>query len=164
MTTQQPVWIVAANLGDASPLEHGGAFVLIDATGVYEAELWRYEPDGREMVRFSLDRCHRTATGEIMGGYAVGDNVYHPQSVAWFGSSEDLESVVSYADHKKLVIHLCGHNVIDRAGAYLDLCGYWGSANFDGYPDHLTAAQAKKLIGRLQRCLVSKRPFNPSIA
>jgi len=39
METNQPVWNVIANLGDATPLEYGGAFLRIDETGVYDPEL-----------------------------------------------------------------------------------------------------------------------------
>ena len=37
--TNQPSWKVIANLGDATPLEYGGAFLLVDETGVYCPEL-----------------------------------------------------------------------------------------------------------------------------
>ncbi|NCC40917.1 MAG: hypothetical protein EOM21_16010 [Gammaproteobacteria bacterium] len=37
--TNQPVWKVIHNLGDATPLEYGGAFLLVDETGVYAPEL-----------------------------------------------------------------------------------------------------------------------------
>jgi hypothetical protein len=43
MTTNQPQWVCAANLGDANPLGYGSKFLLIDATGVYDPELWVYE-------------------------------------------------------------------------------------------------------------------------
>lgn len=45
--TNQPKWHCVANLGDVNPLEYGGAFVLIDATGVYPPELHVWdEPTG----------------------------------------------------------------------------------------------------------------------
>jgi hypothetical protein len=37
--TNQPVWKCIANLGDTTPLEYGGAFLLVDETGVYDPEL-----------------------------------------------------------------------------------------------------------------------------
>lgn len=37
-TTQQPVWKLIANLGDAHPLDYGGYFVYVDETGTYEPE------------------------------------------------------------------------------------------------------------------------------
>jgi hypothetical protein len=37
--TNQPSWKVIANLGDATPLEYGGAFLKVDETGVYCPEL-----------------------------------------------------------------------------------------------------------------------------
>jgi hypothetical protein len=39
METNQPSWKCICNLGDATPLEYGGAFLMIDETGVYDPEL-----------------------------------------------------------------------------------------------------------------------------
>jgi hypothetical protein len=40
----QPVWQFVANLGDASPIDHGGYFVFKDKTGVYPCEAEYLEP------------------------------------------------------------------------------------------------------------------------
>jgi hypothetical protein len=156
--TKQPSWIVTANLGDASPLEHGGAFVLIDASGTYEPELWRYYPKDCQLIRFSLDRCL-----PIDGG-AIGDNYFHPHLATWFGSVEDLNPVANCSGNHMLREQLCGANVIERACAYLAICDYWGSANFDQYPDSLTPSQAGKLMRRLLSCMKSGKVFSPSLA
>ena len=154
--TLQPRWHVAANLGDVNPLDHGGSFVLIDSTGVYDPELWRFDSESMQLHRFSIEQCHRTASGEI------GDNNYHPNLAAWFGSAEKLRWVGSFADSGDLHRHLCGSNVIDRALAYLALCDYHGSDNFDDYPLTLTRSKARKLIDRLLAAEKSGRPFDPA--
>jgi hypothetical protein len=155
-TTLQPRWHVAANLGDVNPLDYGGSFVLIDSTGIYDPELWRFDPDSMQLYRFSIEQCHRTPTGEI------GDNNYHPSLAAWFGSAESLRSVGGFADSGDLQRHLCGSNIIDRAFAYLALCDYHGSDNFDSYPDTLTRSEARKLIDKLLAAEKSGREFNPA--
>lgn len=108
METKQPAWKFIANLGDASPLEHGGFFVYQDETGVYAPEARYLEPndstwervnhcmdcEGMEApcskhakleyaleYRFSLDRC--TLTEGILS-----DNPYHPLHPAWWASPE----------------------------------------------------------------------------
>jgi hypothetical protein len=155
-TTSQPRWHVAANLGDVNPLDYGGLFILIDSTGIYDPELWRFDSDSMQLHRFSIKQCHRTITGEI------GDNNYHPNLAAWFGSAESLRSVSSFAGNQDLPRHLCGSNVIDRAFAYMALCGYHGKDNFDSYPDMLTRNKARKLIDRLLAACKSGRQFNPA--
>jgi hypothetical protein len=156
MNSQQPRWSVAANLGDANPLEHGGDFVLVDTLGVYDPELWRFDADTMQLARFSIDQCHPLATG------GVGDNAYHPFNPAWFGSFDDLARVAAFVGNVDLRRHLCGHNVIERAAAYIALCDYHGVANFDSYPVTLTRAKAAKLIRRLLNAIKSGRPFDPA--
>lgn len=155
-TTLQPRWHVAVNLGDINPLDHGGSFVLIDSTGVYNPELWRFDSDSMQLHRFPIEQCHRTATGEI------GDNNYHPNLVAWFGYNKCLARVSSFVGNEDLSRHLCGSNVVDRALAYLALSNYHGLDNFDGYPDTLTRSKARKLMDRLLAACKSGRPFNPA--
>jgi hypothetical protein len=154
-TASQPRWHVAANLGDVNPLDHGGSFVLIDSTGIYDPELWRFNSDSMRLHRFSIEQCHRTITG------AIGDNNYHPNLSAWFGSTESLRSVSSFVDNEDLPRHLCGSNVIDRAMSYMALCDYHGADSFDSYPITLTRSKARKLTDRLLAAIKSGRPFNP---
>jgi hypothetical protein len=154
--TCQSRWHIAANLGDVNPLDHGGSFVLIDSTGIYDPELWRFDSDSMQLHRFSIEQCHRTITGEI------GDNNYHPNLSAWFGSAENLKSVSSFVGNEDLPRHLCDSNVINRAFAYMAMCDYHGADNFDGYPITLTRNEARKLMGRLLAAEKSGRPFNPA--
>lgn len=46
----QPVWEYITNLGDASPVDHGGAFVYRDKTGVYGVELEHLEPPSDDEI------------------------------------------------------------------------------------------------------------------
>jgi len=160
MTTKQPIWHVAANLGDADPLNHGGAFALIDSTGVYDPELWIYrehedEDPERRLYRVSLERCF-----PIDGGH-VGDNIYHSYMPAWFGKREQLKSVEDTCDHQQLVFDLCSNNAIKLASAYLSLIGHYGAHEFDSEPCTLSKSEARRLIDRLLAAQKSGRAFNP---
>jgi hypothetical protein len=162
-TMTQPAWIVAANLGDVNPLDYGGSFILIDGNGVYCPKLWIFEPiddsDDTQVTfnRILLEVCHIMASGEI------GDNNYHPTSVAWFGDLRQLSLAISYGDYKNLALHLSSDNILERASAYRLLIDYHGAANFGGEGKTLAYKQAKKTIDRLQKFLKSKRVFDPSI-
>lgn len=155
-TTLQPRWHVAASLGDANPLDHGGSFVLIDSTGIYDPKLWRFDSESMQLHRFSIAQCHRTASGEI------GNSNLYPNRVAWFGWSTCLGHVSSFAGNPDLSRHLCGSNVIDRAWAYMALCDCHGSNLFDSCPDTLTRSKARELIDRLLAACKSGKPFNPA--
>lgn len=126
-----PKWRIVANLGDADPIEHGGAFVLVDETGTHDPELefWQ-EPaeDGEQewrVSRWTLTRCTLTAN-------VVSDNPFHPQHPAWF--AETLPDIAECCDHPDLVADLCSENTITRAQAYLSIARYHGELNFDEYP------------------------------
>lgn len=60
----QPKWKFVANLGDADPIENGGAFVFIDETGAYPPEIEILEepaeddgPKHWKVYRFPLENC-----------------------------------------------------------------------------------------------------------
>jgi hypothetical protein len=158
----QPRWHVATNLGDADPLNHGGSFVLIDSTGIYDPELWVYseynfEDFERRLYRINLERCF-----PIEGGH-VGDNIYHSYMPAWFGKREKLKAVEDSADHLQLMFDLCSNDATKLANAYLSLIGHYGAYEFDQEPLILTKAEARKLIDRLLGAQKSGRPLNPRI-
>lgn len=162
MSTNQPRWHVATSLGDINPLEHGGSFVLVDSTGIYDPELWKYEEwqeedPTRRLYRITLKRCF-----PIEGGH-VGDNIYHSYAPTWFGKREKLKSVEDSADHLQLVFDLCSVDVRKLASAYLSLIHHYGAHEFDLEPCILSKGEAKWLIDRLQRAEKSGRPFNPRI-
>lgn len=162
MSTNQPRWHVATNLGDVNPLEHGGSFVLIDSTGIYDPELWKYEEwqEGdpiRRLYRITLKRCF-----PIEGGH-IGNNIYHSYMPTWFGKREMLKSVEDSADHLQLVFDICSVDVRKLASAYLSLIGHYGAHEFDSEPCILSNGEARRLIDRLLRAQESGRLFNPRI-
>jgi len=133
--SSQPAWHCVANLGDVNPLEHGGQFVMIDRRGVYDPELWIFDenlPDRFYCV--TLTRCHK------IDDDAVGDNMYHPRSHAWFGDKRALISVSESCDIPvwKLIEQLCDSKPIIRAHAYMSLVFIHGRQNFDHDPSQFT--------------------------
>lgn len=152
MTTNQPMWVCAANLGDVNPLEYGGKFLLIDTTGVYDPMLWIYEE--RRLYRIILERCF-----PIEGG-SLGDNLYHTYAPTWFGKREQLKSVEDSADHTQLVFDLCSSNAVKLAQGYISLISFYGAHEFDHYHDTLTAKQARVLCDRMLASIKSKRTLH----
>lgn len=130
MKTSQPSWHCIANQGDTDPLEHGGAFVLVDKRGVYTPELWVYAPDQKTLARVMLDLCTRCPSDEN----SVSDNRFHADSPAWFGEKKDLESVASFIGMSDWQFRdlLTSSNPLDRAEGYSALLSYWGAENFGG--------------------------------
>lgn len=112
----QPDWKFFDNLGDASPIDHGGLFVFTDATGVYAPEVEvlesvggddedEFNDDGElvkegnekwEVHRFILEPCTygRVVNGEFqpLDHYEddgiLSDNKFHPGHAAWFAKPE----------------------------------------------------------------------------
>jgi hypothetical protein len=146
MSTQQPKWRYVANLGDVNPVDYGGQFLFVDQTGVYDPELEILEspdrddaPEGWTVYRVILDRCHEVWDEESDAHY-VGDNKFHPDHGAWFGSAQDLKSVASSMDIEVAELRrlLCSADPKERAHGYLALIGYYGAHEFDQYPLQFT--------------------------
>lgn len=136
--TDQATWRLLANIGDASPLDHGGYFVYTDETGVYPPEAELLEPlvDGKyELRRFILEPC------TFVDG-VLSDNRFHPNHPAWFADS--LESIQESSDIGNIVTLLCSTDPIDRATAWRAIGEYHGFENLDSYPVNLTKKEAKK--------------------
>lgn len=158
MSTNQPVWELLANLGDAHPLDHGGYFIMQDLTKVYPPEgiyliITDYPESENEdaasdlpyaiVHRFILDRCHLTIHG------TCGDNEFHPNKTAWFDKSaadilarpqdsKGLPEVADYADVPDIRTDLCSDDICARARAYEAIGMYYGFDNLDSYPLHFT--------------------------
>lgn len=147
----QPIWRFIVNLGDASPLDHGGYFVYEDTTGVYGFEAERIEPNDNgtiEVHRVCLDRLREVRENDrlYLVPYKYEKTWPHPLSayVEWF--AEDLESVASYVDRtlEDLREALCSADGIKRAEAYRAIYDYQGWVNGDESPMTLTRSEAKK--------------------
>ena len=145
MATNQPDWQVIAQLGDASPVDYGGYWILRDRTGVYAPE-GRYlvspdddgAPEGWQLYRFSLDRC------KVVDGYLVPfgyDAATYPHPVSayeeWF--ADDLAGIAACCDYPGgadgLRADLCAEDAIRRAWAYRAIGEYHGMGDLDHYPD-----------------------------
>lgn len=147
MKTNQPAWHCIANLGDATPAEHGGDFLMIDRRGVYTPELWHYEPDTRQRSTIILDRCFRCP--EIAG--ALSDNRFHVNSPAWFGKPDELASIAATSGLSdfELAEMLVSPCPAERAQGYLAIAGHYGFFEFDQYPRDYTEAEAEALCEKL---------------
>jgi hypothetical protein len=141
MPTKQPIWKFLANLGDASPIEHGGYFVYRDETGVYpeEAEFFGPDDDGDEkskytIYRFSLERL------KLKDGYLVParyDSSWpHPveRYDEWF--HKDLEGVANAHGTSKEILEqmFISPDPLTRALGYRIIGSYHGFENLDHYP------------------------------
>jgi hypothetical protein len=150
MKTRQPVWKFAGNLGDATPLDHGGAFVLVDETGVYDPEIHLSNADTRERSFLVLEPVHECPN--VPGQY--GDNKFHPDFPAWW--SDKLASVAECFGMEKgdLAEILLSKDPMERAAGYQTLVGYFGPYEFDQYPIKLTRKEARKWIASIDASLV----------
>ena len=135
----QPKWKLIAQLGDASPVEHGGYWVFEDTTGVYAPEAELFEPNdetgGGDVYRFSLDKC------TYIDG-VLSDNKFHPDVAVWY--ADDIPSIEASCDHEHLIADLCSESTVIRAWAYRSLVGYHGPYEFDQYPLTLTKRESKR--------------------
>ena len=142
----QPKWKFLTNIGDASPLDHGGFFIYTDETGVYppEAEVVLLDDETDDphytVHRFSLDRC------TFVNG-VLSDNKFHPDHAAWWAKPEaekaDRPQDTTYmsgicasmdVEYDELVRLFCSDNPLELAEAYRCVGEYHGYANLDDYP------------------------------
>lgn len=131
LMTNQPKWVCIANLGDANPVDYGGAFVFVDQTGVYppEMEIWLEPTDDMkegekwwEIHRFILEKCYYTRG-------VLSDNKFHKNMPVWFaGTLEEAE------DGDALIGDICSDDSLRRASAYLYLVGEVGAYQLSGDP------------------------------
>lgn len=131
----QPNWKCIAQLGDANPVVHGGAWVFVDQDGNYDPELEIYYPESGEAYRIVCEKCFWTDG-------VLSDNKYHKNHPAWFADKLDNVSRCTDVDHDNLIDLLCCDSPILRAQAYMDLVSYFGAHEFDQYPLTLTRFEA----------------------
>lgn len=134
-----PEWAFVDNLGDASPLEHGGLFLYTDRTGVYPPEMERVEPSIGK--RFEVRRVVLAPCTFVNG--VLSDNPYHPDHPAWFAT--DLPGVASSmgCELDELRARFCSTEPRERASAWCDVLDYHGWENGDSYPLELTRKEAE---------------------
>lgn len=156
----QPDWEFVDNLGDASPIEHGGLFIYKDKTGVYVPEMEKLEPPPDDIdiqdpkARWRVWRvCLEPCT--FQDG-VLSDNKFHPNHAAWFAKPESekatrpqdttyLSNVASCIGETldDLRAQFVTGNIQARARAYESIAEYHGWDNFDHYPMSLTLAEVK---------------------
>jgi hypothetical protein len=147
--TAQPAYHCIANLGDMSPLTEGGCFVLVDRRGIYDPQVWDWDPDGRKLHRYDIPQCF-PCTGKPV---AIGHNRFHPHLAEWFGDAKSLHSVadthgVALLELRTMLMH---SDPLQRAEGYRMVARNFGRENFDNCPETLTPKEAKLLINRLLR-------------
>ena len=143
--TRQPNWKLVANLGNVHPIDHGGAFVYEDATGVYVPELEVLQCGNEhypywQVYRFDIPRC-------TLANGVLSDNKFHPGVWVWFAKPESerkyrpqdttyLKNVADFrgTTEQEMVKSLTSENAIERASAYIAIAEYHGYENFDSYP------------------------------
>ena len=149
----QPSYWCIANIGDANPIEHGGAFILVDRNGIYPPTMIILEREdygdsvGFELVTVELEDLTVTSDGGLC------DNKFHCNLHAWFGDPSTLKAIAAYAG--KSLEQLRGQFVSDdpkiRAMAYRDLVSYQG---VDPDPDAIvpiTEEAAEAFVAHAQR-------------
>lgn len=153
--TDQPVWKFVENIGDVNPLDHGGAFIFIDETGVYDPEMEVVTPiedhdNDRltwEMHRFSIEKC------TFQGG-VLSDNKFHPDCQTWY--ADGLKSIADCMgkDQLELIEQLCSDDLVQRALGYRDVYSYYGLENFD--QDSMNEDNRLMLMNRYRKYPVLK--------
>lgn len=144
----QPEWKFVAQLGDANPIDHGGKFLFVDETNVYDPELEVLElvkgenedefNEDEELVvagdmewevhRFILVPCTygRVVDGQFkeLSEYhpdgILSDNEFHPGHPAWFAKPES-EKVNRPQDTTYLstIADCCGMELFDLIKMFL---------------------------------------------
>ena len=170
--TEQPSYWCIANIGDADPYEHGGAFVLVDRRGIYPPELVTVESfddsADRLVHKIQLDRLTIVKAdkpdAKRIGDDWIGlsDNRFHPESIAWFGERSELEKVASFVDCGvvKFMNSLISSDPVTVAVAYKALADYHGYINFDSYPQALTGEKAELMCDRFLAQIEESRTWH----
>jgi len=125
--TNQPVWDLYANYGDVNPLDHGGYFVFVDTTGVYQPEAVHYQAETRTVHRFILEPC--TYVNSVLS-----DNPSHPEISAWF--ADNLQAPADFGGYSvaDLIADFVGDELSERAMAWHLIGEYYGFDNLDHSP------------------------------
>lgn len=157
MTTKQPSYWCVASIGDATPLEHGGKFVLVDKTGVYSPVMLVLEVHDNQVApncnhtlhHVELEPCfivHSSLSPE--GKKCLSTNKFHTGHVEWFGDAESLQSMASYigASVDELIDRLVSSSPVNRATGYDVVASCHGLSNFDSEPRVLNPEKAKALV------------------
>jgi hypothetical protein len=151
----QPSFHCIANIGDATPLLHGGAFVMVDKRGCYSPELLILEPSGSDRygdptkwTRYSVTCDRLTAIKNANGVYAaLSDNRYRVDHPAWFATPGYLDCLTSFTGEtvEDVIKRAASSDPVSLASFYKELFDYYGAAEFQTEPCELDRKEAKAL-------------------
>jgi len=159
--TNQPSFYCIANIGDATPLVHGGAFVLVDLRGCYDPELLVLEPEGSDRYgdpaawkRYTVVCERLTAIKNQAGEYiALSDNPFYVEKEAWFATEEKLHWLASSCDMsvRELVFEATSSSPVRRASFYQKVLDSHGPVNFGSEPEEMNKKEAKALCAAMKQ-------------
>lgn len=151
MKTQQPSYWCIENIGDVDPLEHGGGFVIVDRTGVYDPELLILDVNEDDKSPYLLNSIVLEPLIRIKaedGFHKLSDNKYHPEMPAWFGDAKSLQSIANSSGRRPyyaLLDSFLSSCPVERGLAYMDAVRHFGTEEFNSEPRELTHEKAKAL-------------------
>lgn len=168
MPILQPSFWCVANIGDVNPLNHGGAFVLVDRRGTYCPELRILEPMGEDsygdptgwlLHAVLMEDC--TVFRDSDGRVCVSDNRYHPTKEAWFGRPADLACLADFIGERAedLARSFMG-DIPERAIAWKAVNDYWGPQT---QPEQLNKREASSFCRLMLRQLKATETWHDGI-
>jgi hypothetical protein len=168
--TNQPSFHCIANIGDATPLLHGGAFVLVDLRGCYDPELLILEPEGSDRYgdptswkRYTIICDRLTAIKNKAGEYvALSDNPFHADHPAWFGTEKELQALASSCGMSVhgLVFDATSSDSVLRASFYRKVLDSHGPVNFEASPREMNREEAKALCAAMKQQIGEARAWH----
>lgn len=169
--SSQPKWKYVGNLGDKTPLEHGGLFVFVDETGVYPPEMELLEIDEEKLEAAEADEFANKADDDekpytayrvlledcFWDGRILSDNQFHKDEPAWFAHTEEervarpqdttyLKNVADFVGQtvEALIELFVSDDPLKRATAWRAVLDYHGWENGGPYPLKLTRKEAEE--------------------
>jgi len=149
MTTKQPSYWCIENIGDVDPMEHGGAFVLVDRTGVYSPVLLILEgncDNGHSLHDIELTPLIRIKDNDGRQ-HSLSDNKFHPDLPVWFADKKSLQDLASFSgrSYDGLLNSFLSSCPVERAFPYMSAFMFHGSEELGGGSRKITNEKAEAL-------------------
>lgn len=158
----QPKWKYVASFGDVNPLDHEGALLFVDETGVYPPELEVITIDNNgevyeENLKYTIYRVQCEQCFYDKG--VLSDNKFHKDHPAWWASKDpDHKKRHGYdqwsqfceipkginQDVDEYAREFTSDDAEVRGAAYYWLGEHFGWDNFDQYPLKMNREEAEK--------------------
>lgn len=159
--TAQPDWKFIVNLGDASPIDHGGYFLYHDTTNVYgfEAEVLQEPPEDAKKKRWTVYRVcldqykmvkkedeDTGSSTEYMVPVSHDETWIHAihQYAPWFQAGIHAVASCFSTTGGELLKAFCSDDGKERAWAYRCVAEFHGWENFDSDPLILKRSEVEK--------------------